>query len=175
MVVGDPGVGKSCLSIRASSDHFVGETDPTIDDVYVKRMLIGEQTVVIEFFDAGFSNRPVIYRDSPLILLVYSIAQRTSFEILEEHYHKLQVMRDSVTPAPVVVVANKSDLESDRVVSKEEGKAYAVGVDALFIETSAKTGSNIGELCTLAAERIIEASTRTPPKKLRKESRCIIL
>lgn len=43
----------------------------------------------------------------------------------------------------VAIVGNKSDLEEERAVKKEEGQVLAKKIDAIFYETSAKTGANV--------------------------------
>lgn len=53
-------------------------------------------------------------------------------------------------------MACKVDLESSRVVSTEEGKAFADSYGLSFIETSAKTGFNVEKAFTTIAQQIYE-------------------
>ena len=46
----------------------------------------------------------------------------------------------------IVLVGNKTDLETDRQVSYEEGAAFAKRNDLIFMETSAKTGENVDNM-----------------------------
>ena len=45
--------------------------------------------------------------------------------------------------APIVLVANKCDLMADRVVDETQGRELAGEYNAVYLETSAKTGHNI--------------------------------
>lgn len=75
-------------------------------------------------------------------MLVYSIASRSSFEMIS-------IIRDKILNAtgadslPMVVVGNKTDLEPQRQVSAEEGLKLAESFSAAFIETSAKNSQNV--------------------------------
>lgn len=62
---------------------------------------------------------------------------------------------------PLVLVANKCDLEKERAVTKEEGQAMATEFGGCpFIETSAKLGLN----CTEAFNLIIRQIRKTEQK-----------
>lgn len=50
---------------------------------------------------------------------------------------------------PLILVGSKADLESDREVSKEDGKALADKFGCPFFETSAKTRVNVDEVLAL--------------------------
>ena len=67
-------------------------------------------------------------------------------------------MRDIKTRAPpdcdIVLCGNKADLEGDRVVSTEEGKALAEEYGVEFFETSALTGGNVEGMFTALAKTI---------------------
>ena len=74
-------------------------------------------------------------------ILVYSITDRSSFEKVQKLREKVIMVQSSTVP--VILVGNKCDLESERVVSKSEGEEIAKSVGCPFVETSAKTGLNI--------------------------------
>ena len=60
---------------------------------------------------------------------------------------------------PRAIIANKVDVD-DRVISREEGEAYAAKIGVPYLETSAKTGQNVQEIMKLALEL-----KSHPPKK----------
>jgi GTPase KRas protein len=77
-------------------------------------------------------------------LMVYAITSRSSFEELLGF--KDQILRvKEADHVPMVVVGNKSDLESERQVSSQEGTDLARNFGAPFFETSAKTRVNVEE------------------------------
>lgn len=55
----------------------------------------------------------------------------------------------------IAVVGNKCDLESERVVSEEEGRKFAEERGFLFLETSARTGKHINELFSMLAREAV--------------------
>ena len=56
----------------------------------------------------------------------------------------------------ICLIGNKSDLESKRVISYEEGKNFAEDNNLLFFETSAKNGSNIHECFNESATVLVD-------------------
>jgi GTPase KRas protein len=81
-------------------------------------------------------------------LLVYSIADRRSFEEvqkLRDQIYKSQDKDADTQKLPIVMVGNKCDLEVDRQVSTLEGQQLAKHWGIPFIETSAKTRLNLDE------------------------------
>lgn len=75
-------------------------------------------------------------------MLVYSITARATFERIERFRHQIARVKDSDS-IPIVLVGNKSDRANEREVGKEEGAALARKLGCEFVETSAKTRSNL--------------------------------
>lgn len=75
-------------------------------------------------------------------LLVYSIDSRQSFEEIRTFQQQILRVKDR-DDFPIIIVGNKCDLESDRVVSQEEGMAMAQSFKCKFMETSAKKRINV--------------------------------
>ena len=85
-------------------------------------------------------------------VLCYDISNRPSFD------HVIGWMRDIKNRAPpdcdIVLCGNKSDLDNDRVVTLDEGKALAEEYGVQFFETSALTGNNVERMFTALATTI---------------------
>ena len=69
--------------------------------------------------------------------------------------------KNSGRELPMVVVANKVDLEDSRVVSKEEGMEYAEKNEYLYVESSALTGENVEEVYAALCRLMIELSRQS--------------
>ncbi|KAI8339926.1 ras-like protein 1 [Chlamydoabsidia padenii] len=149
VMVGGGGVGKSALTIQFIQSHFVDEYDPTIEDSYRKQCVIDEETALLDVLDTAGQEeysamREQYMRNGEGFLLVYSITSRMSFEEITTFYQQICRVKDR-DYFPMVLVANKSDLESDRQVSTQEGRDLAKDFGCQFIETSAKQRINVDE------------------------------
>lgn len=76
-------------------------------------------------------------RNGEGFLLVYSITSRMSFEEIETFHQQICRVKDR-DYFPMVLIANKCDLESERQVSSQEGRDLAKQYGCHFVETSAK-------------------------------------
>lgn len=56
----------------------------------------------------------------------------------------------------IMLIGNKSDLDSRREVKKEEGEAFAREHGLVFMETSARTAANVEEAFINTAKEIYE-------------------
>ncbi|GIX98884.1 ras-related protein Rab-39B [Caerostris darwini] len=145
----DSTVGKSALLRAFTEGKFSEVCDPTVGVDFFARLIEVKDgvRVKLQLWDtAGQERFRTItwsyYRNSVGALLLYDITRRSSFEHLVEWLFEA---RRHIEPGRAVfeVVACKVDLESSRVVSTEEGKAFAESYGLSFIETSAKTGFNL--------------------------------
>ena len=94
------------------------------------------------------------YRAAAGALLVYDITRKDSFNHLTEW---LNEARFNGNPSmAITLVGNKSDLETQRMVSAEEGQRYAKENGLAFMESSALTGANVNEAFEETAVNILE-------------------
>ncbi|KAG0174843.1 Ras GTPase [Apophysomyces sp. BC1034] len=147
VMVGGGGVGKSALTIQFIQSHFVDEYDPTIEDSYRKQCLIDSETALLDVLDTAGQEeysamREQYMRNGEGFLLVYSITSRMSFDEIATFYQQICRVKDR-DYFPMVLVANKSDLEMDRQVSSHEGRDLARRFGCRFVETSAKQRVNV--------------------------------
>jgi len=83
-------------------------------------------------------------REGEGFLLVYSITDRDSFDMISVMHQQLLRVKDTES-VPLVLVGNKCDLEPERRVDVHEGRHIARELGCHFVETSAKLGTNVGE------------------------------
>ncbi|CAO3670149.1 unnamed protein product [Umbelopsis ramanniana] len=123
VAVGGGGVGKSALTIQFIQSHFVDEYDPTIEDSYRKQCVIDNETALLDVLDTAGQEeysamREQYMRNGEGFLLVYSITSRLSFDEINTFYQQIRRVKDRDF-FPMVLVANKCDLEHDRQVSSQ--------------------------------------------------------
>ena len=149
IIIGDAAVGKSCLMLNFIDKRFRADHDLTIGVEFGSKMLdIQGKKVKLRIWDtAGSESFKSItrsyYRSAAGALLVYDITRRDSFHHLSEW---LNEARFNGNPSmAITLVGNKIDLDSQRVISFEEGQRYAKDNGLEFLEASALTGHNVNQ------------------------------
>jgi len=149
-VLGCGGVGKSALIIQFIQNISLEADPPTFDDSYCKQVVIDDETCLLEILDAAGDQDQYHLRDECMrygagFVLVYSIADKKTFDEISDFYDQICRVKDSDN-VPMVLVGNKSDLESDRVVSTDEGRNFSKQHNMMFLEVSVKVGHNVDEV-----------------------------
>jgi Ras-related protein Rab-2A len=160
IIIGDSGVGKSCMLLQFTDKRFEALHDLTIGVEFGARVIqLNHQEVKLQIWDtAGQESFRSItrsyYRGACGALLVFDVTQRETFDHVQGWLDDARA--NCNTPITVMLVGNKCDLESKRVVSKEEAQAFAKERDVVYIETSAKTAQNIDEAFITSANTIFD-------------------
>jgi len=150
IVIGNSGVGKSCLSLRATQGIFKEEFISTIGfEFFSFNVKINDKIVKLQIWDTCGQEiyRSLIsgfYRSTELGILVYSVTDKKSFEDIDVWLK--QIKTHGSPDCKIFLIGNKVDLP-DRVVSSEEGiNCKKEHNFECYMETSAKTGVNTKEL-----------------------------
>ena len=150
IVVGNQGTGKSCILNRFINETFDEKYQATIGlDFQSKNITIHDQDVRLIIYDTAGQEKfrsliPMYIREAQIILLVYDITDKESFDAMPNWIQEVkEVINKEVVFA---LIGNKIDLESQRNVSYEEGKKLAEKNNFVFQEVSAKTGKNFENL-----------------------------
>ena len=157
IVIGDPGVGKSCLTGRATKDVFNAEYSTTIGFEFLTfNVKIEDKSIKLQIWDTCGQEQYKslinnFYRNSALAMLVYSIDNKQSFLDLNKWLKEIRIQ--SSPDIKLILIGNKADLENKREVTYEEGKKFMEENEFLFFEeTSAKSGINTKEIFNEAAK-----------------------
>ncbi|CAG9329359.1 unnamed protein product [Blepharisma stoltei] len=147
IIIGDTGVGKSCLLLQFTDKRFRHDHDLTIGVEFGSRTVhVENKNIKLQIWDtAGQESFRSItrsyYRGAAGALLVYDITRRDTFLHLNSW---LQDARENGNSGmSIILVGNKTDIESHRMVSTEEGLRFARENNLLFVEASAKNASNV--------------------------------
>jgi len=147
LVIGDSGVGKSCLLLRFADDVYSETYISTIGvDFKIRTVEIGGKTVKLQIWDTAGQEKfrtitSTYYRGAHGIAIVYDVTDSVSFNHLNMWLGEIErSAKDSVSK---IIVGNKSDLSSKRVVDYNAGKEFADKLGIPFLETSAKNATNV--------------------------------
>jgi len=89
---------------------------------------------------------------------VYDITRRETFHHLETWLEDAR--RHSNSTMTIMLIGNKSDLDSRRAVTFDEGEQFAKQHGLIFMETSAKTDENVEEAFISTAKLIYDKIQR---------------
>ncbi|KAF9979563.1 Ras GTPase, partial [Mortierella antarctica] len=128
--------------------------DPTIEDSYCKHIEVDGQEVTLDIIDTAGQNE-----SGDGFICVYSITSMGSFQELVGFRNQIWRAKESEY-VPIMIAGNKSDLAGEREVGTEVGREFAELSNALYTETSAKTGFNIHEMVNELVREIVRARQR---------------
>ena len=182
IVIGDSGVGKTCLSHKATQNIFEENYNATIGfEFFVFNIKLNEIVIKLQVWDTCGQElyRSIItnfYRNASLAILVYGINSEQTFENMDMWLRELRSYSSPDTK--IFLIGNKVDLEDQREVKTEIGEKFAKenGIN-LFLETSAKTGFNAQKLFIEAARILYEDYGKYQKKnlmpKIQSEAECL--
>ena len=175
IVIGDSGVGKSCLTNNAVKNTFEEAYNATVGfEFFTFNVKMCEKVIKLQIWDTCGQElyRSLItnfYRNSSLAIMVYAINDKATFENIEMWLRELRT--HSNPDAKVFLIGNKVDLEKEREVTTEQGENYCKQnkID-LFMESSAKTGLNTQNIFLKAAELLFDNYNKYQNKKNENEN-----
>ncbi|CAI0410980.1 unnamed protein product [Linum tenue] len=147
VLLGDSGVGKSCIVLRFVRGQFDPTSKVTIGASFLSQTIALQDstTVKFEIWDTAGQERyaalaPLYYRGAAVGVIVYDITSPESFN--KAQYWVKELQKHGSPDIVLALVGNKADLHE----SREDGIDYAEKNGMFFIETSAKTADNINHL-----------------------------
>jgi len=161
LLIGDSGVGKSCLLLRFSDDTFTNSFITTIGiDFKIKNVHIDNKWIRLQIWDTAGQERfrtitSAYYRNAMGILLVYDVTDEGSFKNVRNW---MQNIRENASEKVVkVLIGNKCDMKDKRAVPFSDGQAVAREFGIPFIESSAKTGENVAEVFMQISRSVLQS------------------
>ncbi|KAA0724290.1 Ras-related protein [Triplophysa tibetana] len=149
LLIGDSGVGKTCLLFRFSEDAFNTTFISTIGiDFKIRTIELNGKRIKLQIWDTAGQERfrtitTAYYRGAMGIMLVYDITSEKSFENIKNWIRNIEEHASSDVER--MILGNKCDMNDRRQVSKERGEKLAIDHGIKFLETSAKSSVNVEE------------------------------
>ena len=164
LLIGDLGVGKSCVILRYVEGDFPGNIMSSIGvDFKTKQIDYADRLVKMQIWDtAGHEKFRTIttsyYKSAHAIIILYDITQKTSFDHIKnwiteiDKFGKQGVLK--------VIVGNKLDLENNRKIKKEDAENLALKYGVKLWEVSAKDNTNIEEMFIDTIKTLLERNSK---------------
>uniref|UniRef100_A0A671LLT3 small monomeric GTPase n=1 Tax=Sinocyclocheilus anshuiensis TaxID=1608454 RepID=A0A671LLT3_9TELE len=134
----------AALTVRFLTRRFIGEYGD-IESIYSHIDKTDGREIALNIWDSlypqscetteSISDKQLQWADG--VILVYSICDRSSFEVVRQQVQLIRQTRKLPASAPIIIVGNKRDLLHQRAASSEEGRLFALSADCGFFEISA--------------------------------------
>ncbi|KJE94121.1 Rab8a protein [Capsaspora owczarzaki ATCC 30864] len=149
LLIGDSGVGKTCVLFRFSDDAFNATFISTIGiDFKIRTIELDGKKIKLQIWDTAGQERfrtitTAYYRGAMGIMLVYDVTQDKTFENIKNWIRNIE--QHASEDVEKMILGNKCDVDDKRVVTKERGEQLAREYNVRFFETSAKANINVEE------------------------------
>uniref|UniRef100_A0A4W3K021 RAB1A, member RAS oncogene family b n=1 Tax=Callorhinchus milii TaxID=7868 RepID=A0A4W3K021_CALMI len=157
LLIGDSGVGKSCLLLRFADDTYTESYISTIGvDFKIRTIELDGKTIKLQIWDTAGQERfrtitSSYYRGAHGIIVVYDVTDQESFNNVKQWLQEID--RYASENVNKLLVGNKCDLTTKKVVDYTTAKEFADSLGIPFLETSAKNATNVEQaFMTMAAE-----------------------
>ncbi|CCE72885.1 Piso0_000487 [Millerozyma farinosa CBS 7064] len=177
VVVGDGGVGKTCLLISYTTNTFPNDYIPTVFDNYSASVMIDGEPVKLGLWDtAGQAEydrlRPLSYPQTQIFLCCFSVIDPYSFENVKIKWIP-EIYHHSPKDILILLIGTKIDMRDDlhllddlaeknmKPISMKQGESLAKEVGAIrYMECSAATQVGVTEVFEYTIRAVLN-----PPKE----------
>ncbi|ANB14851.1 Rab family GTPase YPT1 [Sugiyamaella lignohabitans] len=160
LLIGDSGVGKSCLLLRFADNSYTESYISTIGvDFKIRTIDLDGKTVKLQIWDTAGQERfrtitSSYYRGAHGIIVVYDVTDQDSFNNVKQWFQEID--RYATEGVNKLLVGNKSDIADKKVVEYSVAKEFADSMNIPFLETSAKDSTNVEQAFLTMARQIKE-------------------
>lgn len=158
LLIGDSGVGKSCLLLRFADDTFTESYISTIGvDFKIRTVEQDGKVIKLQIWDTAGQERfrtitSSYYRGAHGIIVVYDVTDMSSFNNVKTWMNEID--RFASEGVNKLLVGNKCDMVSKKAVDYDTAKQYAESLGIPFLETSAKNSHNVEQAFLTMASKI---------------------
>ena len=163
VLVGDTGVGKTCIIQRYVNNKYQEENESTIASSYTYKSLEFKEYNKSISFDIWDTAGQELYRalaknfylNATIGIMVYDIRRKESFESIKDYWYE-QLKVSGEDNMVIAIAGNKCDLFAQEEVPEAEVKKYAKEIGAVFRLTSCKEFIGINELFKECGEKYLQ-------------------
>lgn len=151
LLCGPAAVGKTSLIHRFIKSKFERDYKLTVGvDILTKNVeYAAGKTATLSIWDIGGQERfsfirTTFYKGASGALLVFDLSRSSTFGSIKNWRSEVNQFAGDI---PFVLIGNKLDLipEVGEVIDRDECREYAEDEGSIYIETSAKDGTNVDE------------------------------
>lgn len=163
VLLGDSYVGKSAMITRYFKDSFSLESKNTVGvEFHSKNIIYKEKKIKAQIWDTSGQERykaitSSYFKGAKGAIIVYDVTRKETLKNVEDWHHLLK--QSNSETMTVMLVGNKADKVTERVVAVEEGQNIAKKLGLSFIETSAQEKTNIieafNQIINIISDRVL--------------------
>ena len=177
VLLGDSGVGKTCIISRYISGSFDKNIASTNGASYCSKMVKFEElgkNLLLDVWDTAGQEKyraltKFFYKDASVVILVYDITREESFNNLKNYwYNQLQENCKNVV---IGLAGNKCDLYEEEKVSEVEAREFADKIGAIFELTSAKNNTGINDIFEKVGNKYLDPNFQDKKKQDEEEKK----
>ena len=180
VLVGDSGVGKTCLISRFITGNFDANVNTTNGASYASKTVEFPQfkkSLVLDIWDTAGQEKyrsltKFFYKDALMVIMVYDITRRESYDNVKNYWYK-EIQENGEKNVVFGIAGNKSDLYEEEAVPEKEAREFAQSVNAIFALTSAQNNSGVNQLFDFWI-LISNKKSKTKKSKLKKNKLLLI-
>ena len=162
VLVGESGVGKTSIIKQFTAHSFDPDCQASISSQFTSKIVnINDTKKAIRFdlWDTAGQEKyrslaKIFYKDARIIMFVYEITNKKSFEGLQDYWYQ-QVNSCCLPNVIFALVGNKNDLYNNAEVNEEEAMKWADSIGAIFQTTSALSNTGIDILFQLVGKKFL--------------------
>ena len=163
VLLGDSGVGKTCIISRYISGTFEANSASTNGASYASKIVKYEKlgkTLSLDIWDTAGQEKykaltKFFYKDAAVAILVYDITRKESFDSLKEYWYT-QLQENGGKSIVLGVAGNKCDMYEQEAVPENEAREFAKSINAIYSLTSAQNNTGINELFMDAGNKYLD-------------------
>lgn len=168
LLIGDSGVGKSCLLLRFAENTYTTDYVSTIGvDFKIRTIELDGKTIKLQIWDTAGQERfktitSSYYRGAHGIIIVYDVTDQESFDNVNQWLQEID--RYATNNVQKLLVGNKCDLTDKKVVDYAVAKEFADSRGLKLLETSAAESTNVEQAFILMSKQIKEQMANAQPE-----------